>query len=342
MSSASMGVTVDRGCSGEATGAPRVVEAQMKAWQFTDVGEPLALKDVEEPTPGPGEVVLDVRAAGLCHSDVSVLTDPAAGKETMPTLPMTIGHEIAGIVSAVGEDVTEWAVGDRVAVCPTASASIPGYQRPGGFAEKHLAPAGDLVRVPDGLDIALGSLATDAGMTSYHALVVRGGLQPGMKVGIIGLGGLGQIAARVAVLKGAQVHVAEMKKDVWPLAESLGVEGTVADAAEWQGQGFDLVVDYAGFNTTQAALEATRFGGTVVQVGLGRTEMTLNVSSLLLNRSLLGSMGGTKQDIVDLYELMLSGDLAPTFTEISFDGIPAGIDRLERGEVTGRLVARLG
>lgn len=313
----------------------------MKAWQFTDVGEPLVLNEVDDPRPGPGEVVLDVGAAGLCHSDVSVLTEPTAGKSMMPFTPMTIGHEIAGTVSAVGDGVTEWVVGDRVAVCPTAGASIPGYSRPGGFAEKHLAPAADLVRVPDELDITLGALATDAGMTSYHAVVVRGGVRPGMKVGIIGIGGLGQVGARVAVLKGAEVHVAEMKKDIWPLAEQLGAADVVADAAEWAGAGFDLVVDYAGFDTTGKALDAVGYGGTVVQVGMGDPNIHITVQQILANKSLLGSMGGTKDDIAALYELMRTGELEPVWAEIAFDEIPQGIERLEEGSVTGRLVARI-
>jgi propanol-preferring alcohol dehydrogenase len=166
-----------------------------------------------------------------------------------------------------------------------------------------------------------------------------------MKVGIIGFGGLGQIATRVAVLKGAEVHVAETKQDVWPLAKSLGVTSTVADVAEWAGQGFDLVVDYAGFRTTTAgALKAVRFDGTVVQVGMGKTVgVEIDTTDLVLGHvNLLGSVAGTKQDIEDLYELMATGDLTPHTTEITFDQIPQGIEDLRNGKVTGRLVARMG
>jgi propanol-preferring alcohol dehydrogenase len=309
----------------------------MKAWQFTGFGAPLALNDVPEPSPGPQEVVVDVLAAGLCHSDVAVMRDPT-WMQHVP-LPMTIGHEIAGVVSAVGSEVTEWTAGQRVGVCPTAGATIPGWGRPGGFADRHVAPAADLVRMPDELDVALGAVATDAGMTSYHALVVRGGLQAGMSVGIIGLGGLGQIAARVGVLMGAHVHVAEPKRDVWPLAESLGVDDVVADAAEWRGRSFDLVVDYAGYDTTQRALEAVHAHGTVVHVGLGSPVFEVNGQTMIQGRSLLGSRGGTKSDIEALYDLMNGGGLAPTYTAIAFSEIPDGIERLAEGKVTGRLVA---
>ncbi|MGI4894787.1 MAG: zinc-binding dehydrogenase [Janthinobacterium lividum] len=322
---------------------------------MTGANESLRLTELPDPTPGPGEVVIDVKASGLCHSDVSALTDPDI--LAMLRKPITIGHEIAGVVSAVGEGVTDWKIGDRAGVCPTASAATPGtpgptasevspgYGHDGGFAEKYLGPAFDLVRVPDALDITLGAVATDAGMTSFHALVVRGGLQSGMKVGIIGMGGLGQIAARVAVLKGAEVHVADTKRDVWPLATSLGVTGTVSDVSAWQGQGFDLIVDYAGFGTTTAgAFKAVRYDGTVVQVGMGKTAgVVIDTADIITNHvNYLGSIGGTKQDIEELYSMMVTGDLAPVTTEITFDQIPQCIDDLEQGKVTGRLVARIG
>jgi len=284
------------------------------------------------------------------------MTDPMQRAQLAKT-PITFGHEIAGVVAAVGAGVSGWQIGDRAGVCPTASAAppgadgpgagevSPGYGHDGGFAEKYLGRAHDLVRIPDGLDVTLGAVATDAGMTAYHAIVVRGGLESGMKVGVIGLGGLGQIAARIAVLKGAEVHVAEPKSDTWPLAKSLGVTSCVSDVSDWAGAGFDLIVDYAGFGTTTAgALKAIKFNGTVVQVGLAVTAgVSIDTLDLVINQAnLLGSIGGTKADIEDLYNLMATGELDPHVTEISFDDIPTGIEDLKHGKVTGRLVARIG
>ncbi|MEV1025277.1 zinc-binding dehydrogenase [Streptomyces sp. NPDC050264] len=194
------------------------------------------------------------------------MTHPGV-KSAMPFTPMTLGHETAGVITALGEVVTCWQLGDVVGVCPSGTGPVPGFFAPGGFAERQLVHADDLARVPEGLDISLGAVATDAGMTSYHALVVRGGAEEGMKVGVIGTGGLGQIGARVAVLKGAEVYVAEPKAEAREMALTLGVAGVVADAAERQGQGFDLIVDYAGFNTAAAAIDAIRPGGTPVTVG---------------------------------------------------------------------------
>lgn len=313
----------------------------MKAWQFVETGEPLVLNEVAEPEPGSEEVVVDVRACGLCHSDITYMTHPGT-KAAMPFTPMTLGHETAGVISALGPGVTGWRVGDRVGVCPSGRGPYPGFVAPGGFAAKQLVVADDLAAVPDDLDISLAAVATDAGMTSYHAIVVRGGLEEGTKAGVIGLGGLGQIAARVAVLKGAEVHVAEPKQGVWPLAESLGVTSVVADAAEWAGRDFDLVVDYAGFDTAAHAIEAIRPGGTVVTVGIGAREFTVPSTALLRNKNLIGSIGGTVEDIEALYAMISAGELAPAYREIGFEEIPTGLELLETGQVTGRLVARFG
>ena len=310
----------------------------MKAWQFEGTGKPIALNEVPDPEPGPSEVVLDMRAAGLCHSDVMYMQ---IGERAMPFLPMTQGHENAGVIAAVGDGVTGWQVGDAVGVCPSGVRPPAGMFTPGGFAGKMVAHSGDLARVPDGLSWELAALATDAGMTSYHAIIKVGGATAGMKVGVIGYGGLGQVGARAAVLEGAEVHVAETKESVWELAKAAGATAVVADAAQWAGQDFDLVVDYAGYDTTQRALDAVKRGGTVVQVGLGRPTFTINANTIL-GRTITGSLGGTVEDIEEVYDLFLRKEIEPAYEVIGFQEIGEGLGQLARHEVTGRLVARFG
>ena len=137
----------------------------MQAWCFTGTNEPLVLLDIDEPTPGPGEVVIDIRAAGLCHSDVGVMVD-AEWMSRIPSTPIVLGHEIAGVIESVGPDVTGFKVGDRVGVCPSAGFSTPGFARHGGFTSKYLGKAGELVRMPDGLSFELAALGTDRVMFS--------------------------------------------------------------------------------------------------------------------------------------------------------------------------------
>ncbi|SFV23282.1 zinc-binding dehydrogenase [Micrococcus terreus] len=312
----------------------------MKAWQFTNTHEPLVLTEVEEPTPGPGQVLLEMKAAGLCHSDVGLLEDEG-WLSMLAKTPITIGHENAGVVAELGEGVTEFSVGDRVGVCPTTPAGAPGYSFDGGFAPKMVVDAQALVPLPENVDFVQGAAATDAGMTSHAAVITQGGVKAGDTVGIIGLGGLGQIGARVAVLAGADVYVAEVNEKVWPLAEEIGAQGVKASIAEFEDVTFDVIVDFAGFGTTTAqAVDVIRRDGTVVLVGMGKLESTINTKSLILNQcNLKGSNGGSKEDVAGIYEYMATGKLNPTITTIGFDEIADGIEKLKNGEVVGRLVA---
>ncbi|MFI1465547.1 alcohol dehydrogenase catalytic domain-containing protein [Nocardia carnea] len=253
----------------------------MKAWQFTEPHEPMVLVELPDPEPAAGEVVLDVCAAGLCHSDVDILEGgPLLNRLTQR--PIVLGHEVSGVVTRVGVGVTKFAVGDRVAVYGQGYRIAPpgwehesrrdgvGLGRDGGFAERTTAWEYELTKIPDGLDFDQAASATDAGMTAYHAIRV-GAVAPGRRVGIIGLGGLGFTGARIAKILGAHVVAAETNAAIHGAAREAGIDEVVADSADLVGMELDAVIDYAGFGTTTAAaVEAVRPGGRVVQVGLGK------------------------------------------------------------------------
>jgi propanol-preferring alcohol dehydrogenase len=313
----------------------------MKAWIFNGVGKPLELQDRPDPKAKQGEVVIDVRASGLCHSDVSALDDPNWAP-IFPYLPVVLGHEAAGVVSEVGDGVTDLKVGDRVGI-PSGPPNLNGYTRDGAYAEKTTALAHAVVKVPEGVDFINAAAGTDAGNVAHHAVVARGLVSPGQKVGIIGIGGLGQIGARIAVIKGAEVYAAEPKESVWPMAESLGVVKYVKDIRELADAGLDTIIDFAGFGTTTTgAIEVIKDGGRVVQVGMGRLVFEFN-TNLLINKQVdyVGSMGGGVEDLSAVYELMASGKLAPKVSTVSFADIPEGLEKLRRGLVQGRLVVDL-
>lgn len=313
----------------------------MKGWEFTKTHEPLKLVEKPDPVAGPGEVVIDVKAAGLCHSDVSALEDPG-WMEIITKRPVIMGHEIAGIISAVGEGVKNFQVGDKVGVCPVSqTGKAPGYARDGGYANKTVAPAVDLVLIPQGVNYAQAAAGTDAGMTSYHALFDKGQAKPGMKVGIIGVGGLGQMATRAAVITACEVYTADVSPAARELALELGAKDARQSILDYKDLGLELIIDYAGFGTTTAdAVETVGFKGRVVLVGMGKLEATINTLSMILKQmELVGSNGGTPGDISLFYRHIAKGDLNPTITEIGFDEIWDGIGRLKRGEVKGRLVA---
>jgi len=304
----------------------------------------MVLEEVPEPVAGPGEVVVDVKAAGLCHSDVSALDDPG----WMPMffrIPMTLGHENAGVISQVGEGMEkDWKVGDRVGLSPMMSdGDAIGYGKwDGGYGPKVRATNDNLVKLPDEVSFELGAMATDAGLTAYHAMVATGGAAKGMRIGVIGLGGLGYIGARAAVLLGAEVYGAEVSAETRKLADEIGLAG-VADSIEaFADKKLQLIVDYAGFGTTTAsALTVLDEFGTLVQVGMGKLESTISTYPLIINQlTVKGSKSGTKEDLAALYELMRSGQLNPPMNLITQADIADCLDKLREGGVVGRFIAQ--
>lgn len=315
----------------------------MKGWEFTGTNEPLRLVEKSDPVATPGTVIIDVKSAGLCHSDVATLRDPG-WMNILAKVPIILGHEIAGVIIEVGEGVTNYKVGDRVGVCPVGKDGLgPGNGRDGGYANKVLVPAVDLVPIPENVSFAQAAAGTDAGMTSYHAMFQKGGAKAGMKVGVIGIGGLGQMAARAAVVAGCEVYAADVSAAARDLAKDIGCKVVVEDVKDLAEYQPELIVDYAGFGTTTAdAIDTVAVGGTVVLVGMGKLQSTINTSNLILKSvQLKGSVGGTVEDIAAIYELMSKGHLNPLLSEITFDEIADGLGRLERHEVKGRLVANL-
>jgi propanol-preferring alcohol dehydrogenase len=312
----------------------------MRAWRFTNTHEPLRLCQIPAPEAAPGRVIVDVKAAGLCHSDVGILEDEK-WLDIMPVRPVTPGHEVAGVVVSIGEGVTKFAVGDRVAVWPFRE--YTGYMVDGGFAERISVVEDALLPIPDGVSFEFAAAATDSGMTSHQAIMGVGGVKAGTKVAVIGIGGLGQVGARVAVLNGAEVYAAEVNEEAWPLAESLGVKRVVTDIRELADVGLEVIVDFAGFgDTTAGAIEAISMDGKVVQVGMGRLESTINTYPLIMKRvQLLGSAGGTDHDIAEVMRWMAKGDLTPNIVSVDFDKIDEGLQMLHDGKVRGRLVASL-
>ncbi|MEW1809955.1 alcohol dehydrogenase catalytic domain-containing protein [Pseudarthrobacter phenanthrenivorans] len=312
----------------------------MKAWQFTHVNHPIELVELPEPTPRQGEVVVDIRAAGLCHSDVGMLEGELPGLPV--TMPIVLGHEIAGIVAAVGSDVARYRVGDRVAVLPLPSdmQGAAGIGRNGGYAEKTVVHESFVIPIAEGLDFAQAAAGTDAGATSYRAVMTRGRVSTGMRVGIIGLGGLGMTGARIAVLAGAEVYAAEPNSDVHQAALDRGVKEVVSDIAELADRQLEVIIDFAGVSTTGAAVAAAAYGGRIVQVGANRAKAEFMLTDLIQKElEILGSNGMVLDDAVGVFELLNSGQLTLMTSEIAFEDIGEGLERLRRGEVRGRLVA---
>jgi propanol-preferring alcohol dehydrogenase len=309
----------------------------MKAWRLTAAKEPLQLFDIPDPEAGANEIVVDVKAAGICHTDTGYLDGTLT--EILGFTPITLGHEIAGIISQLGKDVAGFEIGQKVVI--PASVPGPGTGTDGGFADKVKAFDYQVVPLPDGIPWEQAAPATDAGMTSYHALK-RGGVKAGTRLGIIGAGGLGSLAIQFAKGLGAEVYVAETNHDAWDRISALGVDGLVENIREVTDKELEVIVDYAGFGTTtDDAIEAVGVNGTVVQVGMGVGRADISTTSIMLKQeNLLGSLGGTNEDAAEVLEMMAAGKVSSEVEVVSFDDIDESIKRFERGDATkGRLVA---
>lgn len=314
----------------------------MKAWLFTGAHRPLELIECANPHPGSGEVLLEVQASGLCHSDVGRMDGTLTPFMPKPP-PIILGHEIAAVISGLGADVSDYRIGDRVVVSGTLE-FCPGRNADGGYATHCVVPASSLLPLPRTVSYVQGAAATDAGQTSHHAVVVAGELRAGQRIGIVGLGGLGMTGARIAVLKGAQVYAAEPRKEAWSAALAQGIRSVVEDVLGFASLNLDVIVDFAGFgSTTAGAISVVKRDGLVIQVGLGHTQATISTMQLVgKSVTLRGSAGGGPADTRAVLGLMEQGELKIEASSISFDEIPAGLQRLEQGGVVGRIVAEVG
>ncbi|GIZ48593.1 hypothetical protein CKM354_001164600 [Cercospora kikuchii] len=320
----------------------------MKAWQFTDPSHGLELKTVAIPEPGPNQVLVQVKAAGLCHTDYNVIS----GLDTtfMFKRPITLGHELAGIVTKTGSSVTTLAAGDGVVAVIAAkrpfklhdAASMPGLGYDGGFGEYVILEEHKALRIPQGISFADAAVATDAVGTAYHAVFTAGQVKPQHKVAIVGLGGLGLCAAQLAAsVIGAEVHAIDLDSKRFATALGFGVKRCAKSFAGLPGKRFDVILDFAGAGvTTSDAVTSIEQGGTIVLVGLGKKECTLNTFEFVLRNVVLkGATGASPDEIKACMDLIAAGKFKTTNEEIPFDGIAAGIDRLVEGGATARLWA---
>ena len=229
-----------------------------------------------------------------------------------------------------------------VAVCPlyAKDGTTPGYTRDGGYGTMTTAPVEQLVKVPEGLPPYKAAAATDAGATAYHAVCKVGGAKAGMKVGIIGVGGLGQFAVRIAVVKGCEVYVATRKPSAQKLALSLGAKEVKPSITDFADKNLDVIIDFAGAGKTTAdALNTVKQYGKVVLVGMATDTSTIYTYSMIFKElTFEGSQGSTTQDLKECIELLASGRLDPEIHTCKFEEIGEGIEKLRRGEVSGRLV----
>ena len=315
---------------------------KIKGWEFRKTDEPLVLVEREVGELKEGYALVKVLGCGFCHTDVGILHDPG-WMNMLGKIPCIIGHEIAGEIIELNDNSGRFKVGDRVTICPMPSSdgTGSGFGRDGGYATYTKAPTESMALIPDGVDILQAAAASDAGMTAYHALVSRGGVKKGTKVGLIGIGGLGRVATHIAVGLGAEVYVASRKEAARADALAHGAYKAAENIKEFQGQGLEVIVDFAGSGqTTTDAVETVAPGGTVVVVGMANLNATVCTGTMITYElSLLASTGGPPQEISEVLELIRAGKLKIDVQTMPFSKVPEGLEMLHQGKVKiGRMI----
>jgi alcohol dehydrogenase, propanol-preferring len=318
--------------------------------------EELHVDEVPRPRPGPEQVLVEVKACGVCASDLHVVEGVTPHG---PMLPQILGHEAAGVVAEVGDEVTDWQPGDRVALlmsrpchvcgvctvgrhnlCP--SRTIPGIDGDGTMAGFALVEAGSLVPIPTGVDFEQAAITTDAVATPYHALK-RAGVGEGVTLAIMGLGGLGMHAILLAKLAGATVIGIDLDPVNLERALDWGAD-EVVDASDGQparrvreltGGGADRAIEFVGSpQTVDQAIKALAPGGRAAIVGLTNQRLQTVPISLFVSQEteLVGSFGSTPQDLGELFDLLEAGrlDLSRSVTAtIGLGEVPEALHALE-------------
>ncbi|MCW2699916.1 MAG: Alcohol dehydrogenase, propanol-preferring [Blastococcus sp.] len=334
----------------------------MRAVRFHGVGRPLAVEDVDRPRPGPKDVLIDVAAAGVCGTELHFLD----GLLTPARTPITLGHEVAGVVAEVGAAVEDVTVGDRVAVhylhacgacrwCRTgddhlcdAPLGFLAFVSDGGFAEQIVVPASATVAVPDELDLAAAAVLCCSGTTALHA-VDMAGVVAGATAVVYGTGGVGLALVQVLKEAGARPIAVARNPERLALAQELGAVATVNAATEdvptaireaTGGAGADVVFEMVGTKqTSAAALACLGKRGTLVYVGYSFDRVEIDPLSLVVpEQRIVTSVGNRRSELVDALDLAARGRLGTRVTRYPLADAGRVLDDLRAGRVLGRAV----
>lgn len=342
----------------------------MDAFRLIEWQQAPELVDVPVPQPGPGEVLIKVGGAGLCHSDLHLMEWPAGVMPFDP--PFTIGHENAGWVEKLGDGVSGYEVGEAVAVygpwgcgrCRACRLSREDYCEnqlaigkfggglglDGGMAEYMLVPASRLLIPLGDLDPRDAAPLSDAALTPYHAIkrsLHR--LVPGSTAVVIGIGGLGQMAVQIiAALSAARIVAIDTAPEKLAVAADLGAGHTLlseeatpeAVRALAGGRGAELVLDVVGSeDTLDLAKQLLAFEGDLTLLGLAGGAIEYSAMALPWGARIATTYWGTAVELMEVLDLARAGKISMRTERVGLDGVADAYERLRQGKVDGRAVA---
>jgi propanol-preferring alcohol dehydrogenase len=337
----------------------------MKAAVVTGLGAPLEIREVAVPKIGPGQVLIRLRASGVCHTDLHAAMGDWPVKPSPPFIP---GHEGVGEVAAVGPGVTHLREGDRVGVpwlhtacgrCPHCVGGwetlcerqqMTGYTVDGGYAQFVSAEADYVGLLPSNLDWGPAAPVLCAGVTVYKGLKETEA-RPGDWVAVSGIGGLGHMAVQYAKAMGLHVVAVDIAEDKLALARSLGADVTlnaaeIDPAREVQtqlGGVHGVLVTAVSTSAFSQAVGMLRRGGFMSLVGLPPGAFPLPIFEIVLKRiTVRGSIVGTRNDLREALAFAGEGKVASHFSWDRLENINAIFARMKAGQIDGRVVLDLG
>jgi uncharacterized zinc-type alcohol dehydrogenase-like protein len=327
---------------------------------------PLAPWSLERREPKPHDVMIEIKYCGICHTDVHQVRDEWGGAE----FPMVPGHEIVGIVSAVGAHVTKFKPGDKVGVgclvdscreCEPCRADLEQYclngctftynsreqdkvtPTQGGYSERIVVDENYVLRIPDNLPLDAAAPLLCAGITLYSPLR-HWGAGPGKQVAILGLGGLGHMGVKIAHAMGAEVTVLSHSNRKRDDAKRLGADAFMAmadkEAFKTLSGRFDLIVCTAGVGVDwNAYFGLLKLDGTMVVVGVPAEMVPVSAMALVgMRRSLAGSMIGGIKETQEMLDFCGAHDIAADIELIPIQEVNEALDRVVKSDVRYRFV----
>ena len=337
----------------------------MKAAVAHKFHTPLEIEDVALPPVGARDVMVNIKACGVCHTDLHACHGDWPVKPNMPLIP---GHEGVGVITELGSEVKHLKKGDRVGVpflytacgfcdyclegketlCP--SCKYAGYHVNGGYADYCLADANYVVKIPAEIGFIEAAPLFCAGVTTYKALKVSN-TKPGDWVSIVGVGGLGHLAIQYAKAMGLNVIAVDTGEDKRKLSLDFGAtyfidfmkdkpeDKIVEHLNTGVHAAICTAVSKAGFDS---AYRSVRRGGTCVLVGLPPDEMPIPIFDTVLNGiTIVGSIVGTRRDLEECLDFAAKGNIKTNIQERKLEDINQIFDEMEKGEITGRIVLNL-
>ncbi len=335
----------------------------MTAAVVHQLGAGLTVEDVPVPQPGPGQALVKLISSGVCHTDLHAVQGDWPVKPTPPFIP---GHEGVGEVVALGEGVTDLAVGQLVGnawlwsacgtcqYCRTGWETLceqqqnGGYSVDGSFGEYMLVDSRFAARIPDGVDLIEVAPILCAGVTVYKGLKMTEA-RPGQWVVISGIGGLGHIAVQYARAMGLRVAAVDVADDKLALATRHGAElvinALVDDPAEVvqreTGGAHGVLVTAVHPSAFGQAIGMARRGGTIVFNGLPPGDFPAPIFEIVLKGlTVRGSIVGTRQDLEEALDFYARGQIHPTVSTRGLGEINTVFDEMRHGSIDGRVVIR--